>query len=55
MMTLQGNQQDLKVLEYDCKPDVEFWMTTKSKMKTKKIFSTTTVPNIEENPFQPLT
>lgn len=39
----------LKMLEDDCKPDMEFWKAMKSKMKTIKIFSTPTALNLEEN------
>lgn len=39
----------LKMLEDDCKPDMEFWKAMKSKMKTIKIFSTPIALNLEEN------
>lgn len=45
----KGISRILKMSEDDCKPDMEFWKVAKSKMKTKKIFSTTTALNLEEN------
>lgn len=43
----KGIGRILQMSEGDCKPDMEFWNATKSKIKTKKIFSTAL--NLEEN------